>query len=253
LGLKVRDEILQSFGDNVRFFFSAGANGAANATALIQVKDSQKAAKTFEKLMQIAQQILAADAQANPMSPKLEKTTISGKEAYTLSSPAFGMVPGAPPVSPSICLTEKELIIASTTQGVESYLSRPADFKSLAQSPDIAKLLADESAPTAFIYQDAPRVFGILYSLLPGAAAMLKTQGINLDLSLVPPKESVLGHLTPMISTLRRTTAGIELTDRTPVPGWTNTTPIVGVAVAALVLPAFQAAREAARRAQSQK
>ena len=46
---------------------------------------------------------------------------------------------------------------------------------------------------------------------------------------------------------MRRTKLGIEITERTPIPGITNSTPTL----LALLLPAVQAGREAARRAAS--
>jgi hypothetical protein len=71
----------------------------------------------------------------------------------------------------------------------------------------------------------------------------------ELDLSNLPPATAVLPHLQPTRVVLHRTTDGVELEMHQTLPG-ANLTTAAPVAVA-LLLPATQAAREAARRNQS--
>ncbi len=120
---------------------------------------------------------------------------------------------------------------------------------SVAQSPDVAAALQGEAGPTALVYCDVPQIFDKTYPMLPMAAMMLQQKGINLDLSMLPSANVIRGHLTPLVTTVRRTKAGIEIAEQYPMPGVgiVSSTPLW----TALLLPAVQAGREAARRMQS--
>ena len=243
LGLKFRDEVLKPFGDSLCLYASLANPAVPDVTLSLQVKDSQQAAKTFDKLMQLADAMLQAQGANNPAAPKLIKDNVGGKQTYVLPSSQ----PGFPAIS--WCLTEKELVVSMTSPGLQAYLSRPADFKSLAQSPDIAKTLSGDAAPLALLYCDIKGIFEKFYPMAPILLMAAQQQGANLTLPPMPPANAISPHLTPLIATVRRTPAGIEIAERTPVPGLavTQSLPVA----ASLVLPAVQAAREAARRAQS--
>jgi hypothetical protein len=244
-GLKLREEVLKPLGDGICLSASLGLGGMPDVTATVQVKEPQQAAKTYAKLMQIAEAMLKAQGANNPSAPKLDKSDVSGKTIYTLQM----QQPGAPPISPSWCLTEKELIISISSQGVRSYLSRPAGFKSLAQSDEVGKTLSGDAGPTALLYCDVRGIFENVYPMLPALPMMLQPLGINLSLPTMPSAGTIGAHLTPLVASVRQTKAGIEATEQTPLPGL-GITQSAPVAVA-LLLPAVQAAREAARRAQS--
>jgi hypothetical protein len=243
LGLKLREEILASFGDTLSFYSSTGAGGAPEVMVVLQVKDSQAAAKTFSKIMQIVEVQLQAVAQRSPIPMKFEHTNISGKEAYTLTV----QQPGMPPVQPTFCLTDKELIVGASQQGVQDYMSHSQKGDPLAKSPDIVNLFSGGEAPVALAYCNAQQACDNLYAALPLASMALLQRGIQVDMSKLPPKEIIRGHLTPLVSSVRRTKLGIEITERTPIPGITNSTPML----LGFLLPGVQAGREAARRAES--
>ncbi len=244
-GLKLREDILAAFGDTVSLYSSTGSSGMPETTLVIQVNDSQKAANSFSKIMQIFQVQFQAAAQGSPIPIKFEKNNDSEKEVYTITI----QQPGMPPVQPSWCLTEKELVASASPQSLQAYFTQPAGFKSLAQSPEIAKLLAGDAGPTALVYCNLQQVCDSIYTALPIASLIMQQQGVKLDLSILPSKDAIKGHLTPLIAMVRRTKSGIEITERTPVPGLgiTQSTPVL----AALLLPAVQSGRGAARRAQS--
>jgi prepilin-type processing-associated H-X9-DG protein len=100
------------------------------------------------------------------------------------------------------------------------------------------------------LYCDLPQIFDRVYPMLPMGAMMLQQKGINLDLSLLPAAEVIRRHLTPIVATVRRTKAGIEIAEQYPAPGLSiiSNAPML----TALLLPAVQAGRGAARGAQSQ-
>ena len=247
-GLKIREDVLKPLGDSLCVYGSSNGEGLPEAGIVLGVKDSQTAAKTYAKVMQVAEgalQMLADSvsqmtAANKPSVPKLAKDSSSGKDIYTLQVAQ----PGVPPIS--WCLTEKELVVSTN---IQAYLSRPKEFKSLAASAEIAKTLSGDAGPVTLFYCDVKGLFEKLYMMVPRLPMILQQQGITLTLPALPPAESIARHLTPLISTVRRTPVGIEIAERTPLPGLgvSQSTPVL----VALLLPAVQAAREAARRAQS--
>jgi hypothetical protein len=246
LGLKVREEILKPFGDNfILYSNSSGEMGAPNLMVMVQLKDPQQAANTFSNLMPLVKTQIDLAAKRSPIPIKFDKTTISGKEVYMINV----QQPGMPGGQICWCLTEKELILTSSQQGLQAYLSGPTGFKPLAQSPEVAKLFTDEAGPTALVYWNTQQTFNNVYPMLPLVAGMLQPQGIKLDLSMLPPQKAIGDHLTPLVSSVRRTKSGIEFTERSPLPGLgiTQSAPIA----VALLMPAIKSSRGAAQGAAS--
>ena len=244
-GLKLRDEILKSSGDRFCLYASLGSAGLPDAMATLEVKDLSQAAKTFAKIMQLVEAMLQAQGTNNPKAPKLLKDKIGDRQVYTLQVGT----PGVPPLA--WCLTDKELIFSMSMPGLQSYLSRPTGFKSLAESPEIKKKLSggDGGVPMALFYLDVKGIVQAVYPMLPMAAAMLQQQGVKVTLPPMPPADKIVPHLTPLIASMRQTPAGIEIVERTPLPGLAITES--GPVAMALLLPAVQAARESARRTQT--
>jgi hypothetical protein len=215
LGLSIGEEILKPLGDNFTFYTKSSGIGTPNMMAVVQLRDPKQAASTFSKLMPMVQTKFEVVAKNSPIPVKLEKTTISGKEAYTISA----QQPGMPGGQLCWCLTEKELIFSLSPQSIEAYLSPPAGFQSLGKSPEVAKLFTGETGPTTLFYWNTQQTYNEVYPMLPVVAAMLQPRGINLNLSLLPPQTAIGPHLTPLISSVRRTKSGIEITERSPLPG----------------------------------
>jgi type II secretory pathway pseudopilin PulG len=83
----------------------------------------------------------------------------------------------------------------------------------------------------------------------PSASAGLRQAGINIDASSLPSLTAIEPHLIPTVSSVRRVEAGILMEQHATIGGIdiASTAPVS----IALLLPAVQQAREAARRAQS--
>ncbi len=77
-------------------------------------------------------------------------------------------------------------------------------------------------------------------------SGQLAREGIDWDASMLPSAGSILPHLRPNVSAVRRTALGIEQQSRGTMPG--VGTAMVAPFGVALLLPAVQAARQAARR-----
>jgi prepilin-type processing-associated H-X9-DG protein len=86
--------------------------------------------------------------------------------------------------------------------------------------------------------------------LLPMATGAMQREGIpvEFDAAQLPAPRTISRHLRPSVGVLRRTKLGLESESRQTLPGM-NIGASAPVAVA-LLLPAVQAAREAARRMQ---
>ncbi len=237
-GLKLREEVLRPLGDTLVVYGSAGTMGPPSLVVALQVADSQQAAKSFTKLMQLAE---AMFSQGNPTGMKLIKSKVDGKDAYTLQAP----MPGVPPVT--WCLTEKELVVGLTLPSVQSHLLPPTGFKPLSQTPQVADAI--NGGPLALLYCDLPQVFDRVYPTLPMAAAMMQHQGISFNPSSLPSANTIRSHLAPLVSVVRKTPSGVELVERYSLPG-VSLTSSMPMAVG-LLLPAVHGARSAARQSQS--
>jgi len=249
LGLNIGEEILKPLGDNFTIYTKSSGIGTPNMMAVAQLKDSKQAANTFAKLMPMIQTQFEAVAKNSPIPIKMEKTTIAGKEAYAISA----QQPGMPGGQFCWCLTEKELVFSLSPQSIEAYLSPPAGFKSLAQSPEVAKLFTGDAGPTTVFYWNTQQTYNELYPMLPVVAAMLQPRGINLNLSLLPPQTAIGPHLTPLVSSVRRTKSGIEITERSPLPGLgiTQSEPIAFALFGAMRMESATTSLEPAQRAAS--
>ncbi len=238
-GFKMRDDFLRPFGDTWCVFDSVSEGGMLSGlTLVVSLKDPKHAALAHAKLLKLLQS-----------GSRLQKVQFADKDIYIFPSGPYG-----PPFTPAWCMTEKELIVALLPQSIKGYLSRPADFKSLVQSPEVAKLFAGDARPLKLVYCDVQRVFDVLY---PMAAVALRTLeprlraggGLDLGGAFLPSAGAIRRHLSPAVTTVRRTEAGIEIIERhaLPGPGIATAMPI-GVA---LTVPAVSSSRQAAQRAQS--
>jgi hypothetical protein len=254
MGIDLRGDVLKSLGDTWCVYNSPSEGGLVitGLTAVVQVKDHPRLAAAYEKFLTALKAELARATGAG-RGPQIEQFQFAGQNVYFFSAR------GRPfPLAPSWCLTEKELIVAPFPQNVKAYLSRGAQFQSLAKAPEVASLFASGEGPIMLSYSNARRVFELVYPFVPMIAQVafgqLSREGIDLDVSILPSANVIDKHLRPATTVLRRSgTAeggtGIELVSRQSVPGG-SVAASAPVAVA-LLLPAVQAARAAARRAQS--
>jgi len=156
-------------------------------------------------------------------------------------------------LSPTLCLTGKQLILAAYPQSVKSYLARGADSPSLVEVPQLRAALESEGGPLAIVYQDTPAVFRTLYPLVeagaPVLAARLRASGVHISAGLLPTLGTVERHLRPAVTTISRTSEGLVLRSMQSAPLGTIAT--AAPLVAGLLLPASNASRAAAVRSQA--
>ena len=225
IGIKMPEDLLGPLGDTVSIYDSPSEGGLlAGLTAVVNVKDPAKAKTAYGKLMQTMQQELNRPSATNPqfetrpVRPAIEKLEFAGKEIYFFNAPGPNFF-----IAPAWCLTDDELIIALFPQSIKARLSRDANFPSLAQSPALKQVFAEDGGALAVGYCDTSRLFDHLYPMLLGMVQVMTGQmqreGIDLNVAMLPSAQAIRRHLTPGISTVRRTKEGIEFTSHTPLPG----------------------------------
>jgi len=261
LGVDLRNDVLNSLGDVWCAYNSPDEGGLliTGLTAVVQVKDYDRLAAAHAKLLNVAKAALgqvdqAAAKETVPFSPtrksgqsaRIEHLQFAEQDIYFVS--ASGL-----PFAPAWCLTRTELIVAVYPQQIKAYLSRGADYKSLATLPAVAETFSGEEGPLELSYFQPRGFLDYLYPLMCMGVQMASQdfarQGIDLNVSIIPAAPTIYKHLRPSVSVVRRTDAGIEIINSGTLPGssLSSSAPVM----AGLLLPALSKARESARRAQS--
>ena len=254
MGIDLRADVLKPLGDTWCVYNSPGEGGLVftGLTAVVQVKDRPRLAAAQTKLL--AQLKAQMQRGGDPRrGPRIEQFQFAGQDVYFLNVRGERF-----PLAPSWCLTEKELIVAPFPQNIKAYLSRGGDFQSLAKAPEVAALFQSADGPIMLSYCDTRKLFELVYPFVPMIAQValgeLAREGVDLDVSILPSAGAIGRHLRPAVTVLRRSGTteggtGIELLSRQSVPGGSigSTAPVA----VALLVPAVQRARAAARRAQS--
>jgi hypothetical protein len=247
LGIKLDDDLFKGLGDAWCFYSAAtpGALMGGTAAIVVSVRDKAGVQRAHDALLSLAQQALAAE-QKPPIEIK-EETVGPQRFHYVQIKQPFA------PVSPAWCLTDTALVISTTPDGVKSYLAGKGQGGSLAELPEVAPLLRSDRAPLAVGYLNTAEILKTGYPALQlglmMAGAQMQQAGSQLSLPPLPALDSILPHARPSVSVTSRTKDGLLIQHRATVPGVSVENLSGAPAVmAGLLLPAIQAAREAARR-----
>ncbi len=241
LGISLPGDLLTPLGDVWCVYNSPGEGGLliTGLTAVVRVDDHTRLAQTQSKLVGFVRGLFR---------PRIEECEFAGQRVYFVNARQNKF-----PLAPAWCLTENELIVATLPQNVKAYLSRTDGHRPLATAPTVAELFESGDGPVAVSYINTPRLFELLYPLVPmvaqSAMSQLPRQGIDINVSILPSAPAIGRHLRPGVAALRRTDSGFEVINRQSLPGGS-----IGVAVpiaAGVLLPALSSARRAARRVSS--
>jgi len=249
LGIDLREDLLKALGDTWCVYNSPSEGGLVitGLTAVANLRDAERFAATHEKLLAMARGML--EQQRGPRGgPQIRQVEFGGETIYVFDAGEEEF-----PLAPSWCVTDQELVVAPFPQNVKAYLSHGAEHRSLAEVPQVTGLFEDGSGPVVASYYNTRDLFELFYPMVPfmgqAISTQLNRQGIEFDVSLIPSAAAIGPHLMPGVGAVRRTPAGIEMVSRQTLPGG-NVVATAPVSVA-LLLPAVQSARGAARRAQS--
>lgn len=249
LGFSVRRDLLDGLGDTLTVYNSAPEGGLifTGLCATIGVRDRSKVEKVIDRVQRLA------EAQRSAERPEfaIRKTTVANRTIWYVQ---FLREPV--PLAPAWCLTDDELVVAITPQMVRAHLTRTADAGSLADVKSVADALSTGDV-TAVAYSDPKLSYELLYSYLnygavAGASALEKETGIRADLTKLPSYVTVSRHMRPSLGLSRSTNNAWILESHATGPAISPASiGVIGIG-AALVLPAVQSARTAARTAVSQ-
>lgn len=244
LGIRVREELLLSLGQKLVLFDSGSqAIPGIGSGLAIEIKDSAVMRRFASRIAQLIQEGTEGQVAVGVQA-------IGDIEAYSVELP-----PDFPfAVHPTWAVTDRWVVIGLTSEAVHAFV----DCQSGAAGrwkPDgnFAELRGD--IPTAgnwLAWSDPRPTVETLLGMLPGLLDQIN-QGspVQIDHTLLPTAEQLNRHLFPGHAALIVDDRGVRWVGRSAIPmiGIGNPDTIaVGAAGIALVLPAVQQAREAARR-----
>ena len=245
-GFENIDAALASLGKTWTVYNSPSEGGAflTGLTISVEVNDS------FDRVQKTLEAMLRMIGSQNESVPRVKTTSVDGTPITYLRFTEDPI-----PVAPAWAIHKGRLIISLIPQNVKTVLSRKADAKSIGSRPIVAKALGEKTGPMSLFYADPQTTAAVIYPILPYVAqaisgALEKEAGIEFDAATVPALPAILPYIGPTLRTVRKTDSGIEVESRSTLPGTTMSAGAAPVMVA-LLLPAVQASREAARRMQS--
>lgn len=248
-GMRLKEDLLASLGETWTLSLSP-VDGWLGFVATGEVRDRDQLVELLDRVKG-----MLAD-NANPDAPRIESSKFGNHEIQSL------VIRGVP-FRVSWCVAESRLIAGLQLQTVKSALDIRDKETGLFSQPEFAAAFKGEGKTISIAYQDSAKVFESSYGILTLMLPMLAEEGNRprfrgpnpipqpplFDFSSLPSARSIHRHLGPSISVTRRTKSGLETEVRQTFP-----TPNVGASApvaVALLLPAVQAARAAARRTQS--
>ena len=278
LGVNIRNDILARLGPKLAIYIENPTPNAGNpmlamltlfsgVTLSFDVHDEPALARSVTTLIdQVNALIRQQQAARGGNAPAIELVKLDGPRlAYRLNLPP-GSVPPGPLASlqPTLILGTDRLAIAGTPAAARKALEpkgpdhvwKPTGaFVPVSRRLPAGMILLSFSDPR----DSVPAMVAMLPTLIPQINAMIgqaQRQGgkpgggpmLRLDAGQVPTADELSSRLFPASTALTVDAQGISLVTREPIPGISS--PATSGVVIALLLPAVQSAREAARRAQ---
>ncbi len=250
LGFRLVEDLFEHLGTTWTLHNSPSDGGLVitGLTATVQVRDREGLGRTLAQFVARLRQELGASSRPHVL---LGERTYRGHRIYFLNPVRERWV-----VSPAWALTRKTLVVAAYPQMVMAHIDRLEDgdpAASLVALDDIAPLFAGDDAPSMITYQDMPAVFRLAYPVLHPLATLLcaelQNQGVQIDVSILPPARTIARHLRPSYSYGRRTADGLLIESRGTLPiGAGMLSPSAFVMTTAAAGPAIVKARQRARQ-----
>jgi hypothetical protein len=248
LGTRI-SEILPALGD-VWTLWMSPSDGWLGATATVELRDRAKLVALQTRLTALLPDMPDEEGELSIETVKFGEHDVNM------------LVIRGVPIRPSWTFTEDRLLFSLAPQSIKASLSTRAEEIGLFADKRFASAFEGEGETIAISYQDTAKLFEATYSYLmliaPMALDAINEQNrrsgqpdleVPFDVSMLPSSRSIHRHLKPGINITRRTADGLSTESHQTFP-----TPTIGASApiaVALLLPAVQAAREAARRAQS--
>ena len=181
LGIRLRDDLLRPLGDTWSAYNSPSEGGfvLTGLTVVTRLRDPDRLAKTHAKLLATARGLLERQPEGRP-KVRIVSFKFGVREVNYLDIPNF-------PIAPAWSVTDKELVLATFPQNVKAYLAHRSNFRSLAETKEVAAAVQSESPPMAIGYQNTRQLFAILYPIVEIGAKFATSEfareGVKFDLT----------------------------------------------------------------------
>lgn len=250
LGFSIKGDVFEGLGDTWSFYTSATEGGAMFVPGIVitaSVRKQEGLAKALNVLVLAARGALA---NAGPQAPfSIQDFSARNEKGYRI---VINNLPLG--VQPTWVLTKDQLIIGLTPQLVSGHLSATSKG-SIADNEYVKAAFKWNSKPLIVSYSDPKPGLQTVFSLVNQFGPMLSMQaaqqGVNFNLPPLPPMGDIEQHLLPTVTTMGRTSNGWKTESHGVIPSGIEIGPAAIAVGAALLLPAVQQAREAARRSQA--
>jgi prepilin-type processing-associated H-X9-DG protein len=265
LGVRLREDLLARLGPKWSMYavpVDEPGGPPFDVVALAELTDSTRFSGSLGQVLQVANDHINAGGGPNAAKgPRPQFRKLAGNQlGYELVLPP-GMLPPGPMsgLKPTILVGKRFLAIASTPTAGSSALA-VAEGNAPRWKPDAVYGPVLDSLPTGMVMlsvsdprQSLPQFIGSLPALLASANQAQGKQGgpaipIKVDPAKIPPPAELSSKLFPASNAMSVDAKGISLATRESLPSIGN--PAASAVAVALLLPAVQAAREAARRTQ---
>lgn len=250
LGFSLKGDLLEGLGDTWSLYTSSADTGVPFVPGIVitaSIRKQESVAKALNVVVMAARGALAGAGQQAPFS--IQDFAAGSNKGYRI---VFNNVPV--PVQPTWVLTKDQLVIGLTPQLVTGHLAGAAKG-SLADNEHVKAAFQGNPKPLIVSYSDPKPGLQTVYTLVntfgPMMLQQLAAQGINFNLPPLPPMADIEQHLLPTVTTMGRTSNGWKTESHAVFPSGVGASPAVIAVSIALLLPAVQQAREAARRSQS--
>lgn len=251
LGFSIKNDLLKAFGDVWSMYVSSTETGGGFVPGLVvtaTVRDQDKLTKVQNALVERVKRNLE---QFGPQAPvSLHEFATRGEKGYRVQLEQLPI-----PVTPTWVITKDQFVVGLSPQLISSHLAASRAKTSLADNEDVKAALKRDPKTVLVSYRDPkPEIqgfFNVVNMVSPFLTAQLRQQGIEFNLPPLPPFSDLEPHLAPSVATLSRTANGWQSESHGVVPSLSAATPATAAIMVALLLPAVQQAREAARRTQS--
>jgi hypothetical protein len=254
-GLDLQKHLLAPLGDVWSVFALPGAGlGVPNLTVTVNLRDSKTLRVSHKAILGVVRQFAVQGAASSTMVIKQDEFV--GNTIFTMHFGGDAMIP----LTPAWCLTDDRLIVTLSPQLLRTLLWRKQQERSLADVPEVTQTLANGGQVSLLGYQDPTAVMAALSSLFelvsPIARVQLAQQGIDVDPPQLPAWTALQPYARPSVSVVRRESRSIVAEGRATIPlgpltsgnMLVGSSPMAAGVAVGLMLPAVQAAREAARR-----
>ncbi len=255
VGLDIDTHILKPLGPDWTVMSLPAPGGMLpNVAVIAGVRDRETFAQVHKALIGILKNATAeADVKLSVREIPYRDQTLFCLEA---AGPEFAL-----PVTPTWCLTDDQLIITISPQLIRTLLAREPAAGGIGTLPEVQQAVGS-GEPALVGVVDPVWLLGSVFSFYemgaPVARGVLREQGLEIDLPQLPPSSSIMPFARPSVSVVRHEADGILVTSTGTMPlgpltsggGVLGVSPASTPVLVGLLLPAVQAAREAARRTQ---